>query len=171
MDFPSVDIFQDEGQCVRSSSETLMVQQREDYAVKSCPPHTVPEDLGKPLFMSSTLSRCDDISVSSSNISMKFAGDLCYSQKNYRQAIQHYQDYLRYLSLASPGELIPFHQELQLGRWRGGEGRAGEPHQELPRSRRLSHGPVDLLPPGEGRTPTERAAPEAGGRSGQGPQN
>ena len=47
MDFPSCDIFQDEGQTKKGDLETLMTKERADYAVKSCVPCVDPTALGK----------------------------------------------------------------------------------------------------------------------------
>ena len=47
MDFPSCDIFQDEGQSKKGDLETLMTKERADYAVKSCVPCVDPTALGK----------------------------------------------------------------------------------------------------------------------------
>ena len=49
MDFPGLDIFEDESPSVNKvNTESLMVRQRENYTVKRCPPQTDPAALGNP---------------------------------------------------------------------------------------------------------------------------
>jgi len=87
MDFPSYDIFQDESQAEEEDVERLAVKQREAYRVKSCSPQLDPAAL-----------------VSSSDcVSLKFAGDLSYSQKDFSQATRFYEQFLRSTTSESGG--------------------------------------------------------------------
>lgn len=78
MDFPSCDIFESEGETEKEDQQSLMMKERAGYTVRSCLPCVHPAAL-----------------VSQESISLKFAGDLAYSQRAYSEAVQYYEKYLR----------------------------------------------------------------------------